>query len=643
MKKKKIKDDDFIKIEEKEKVEAKKEEETKEEVKEKKKHIKEVKEDKKEVSKEKDVVKKPEIPKSKTFKHPFTNFILVLVLLSSVAFFILSIFFDKDFTMATMISNLILITFTLLYVTFSITVNRKNKSLIFLSGLLLLGYYAYGSLLACDVISFKNDKVINFTNMELTEVIKWSEANKIEIVPDYEYSDMILEYHVISQDIPSGTKIKDVDKINISISEGPSPYKEIMLPNMVSWDSERVLEFIKNNYLSNVKVEFQDSSSDANTVIEQSINGNIKRNDEIKLVFSYGPDNNFEEVKLRDLSKMSKFEAEFYLKQNKIKYNFEDVFSSKIKKNYVVKQSIKAGTMVKVNDTEVIVSLSKGPEVKIPNLKGMTMSEITEWVIDNKLKLEFKDKYDDSIEENAVISANYKEGDVVSEGTEIVVTVSRGKLVMPKFNSYNEFKEWAEKYEVRYEEQREFNDSVKAGEVIKYSYNTGETIKNNDAIVVTVSNGKSVTVPSVVGLTKDAAASKLKSAGFGYSFVYSYSSSVAKGKVIKQSISSGSKIAEGTTITVTVSNGPKPAAPACVVKTFTVSRQLNNVFNSNTGYDKVASALNSFFATNYPGVKISVVGVADTGMSSGSYVGGIGPGSEIKTCTSSAYQIKIAK
>ena len=604
MKKKKTKDDDFIKIEDKvvekkeDKVVEKKEDKEKEQpVKEKKKEVKNVKE---EVIKEKDVVKKTEIPKAKTYKHPFTNFILVLVLLSSVAFFVLSIFYNKDFTMATMISNLLLITFTLIYVTFAMTVNRKNKSLLFLSGLFMLGYFVFGSLLVTDVISFKNTKVINFTNMELTEVIKWSEENKVEIIQDYEYSDMISEYHVISQDVIAGTNIKDVNKINIAISEGPSPYKEVMLPNMVSWDSERVLEFIKNNHLTNVKVEFEDSSSEVNTVIEQSKNGNIKRNDEIRIVFSYGPDSNFEEVKLNDLSKMSKFEAEFYLKQNKIKYEFEDVFSSKVKKGFVVKQSIKAGTMVKVNDTKVVVSLSKGPEIKIPNLKGMTMTEITEWVIKNKLKLEFKDKYDDSIEENAVISANYKEGDVVSEGTEIVVTVSRGKLVMPKFSSYNEFKEWAEKYEVRYEEQREFNSDVKAGEVIKYSYNVGDTIKNNDSIVVTVSNGKAATVPSVAGLTKDAAATKLKNAGFGASFVYSYSSSVAKGKVIKQSISSGSKVAEGTTITVTVSNGPKPAAPKPTCNPVSV------VIQSSLNGSSVAET-SANYKRNYPNVKFNFV------------------------------------
>ena len=605
MKKKKLKSDDYIKIEEKEKDSDKEKvieevkEEAKKEVKIKKEKDKKV-EIKEEVEKEKKMVSKPEGSKPKTYKHPFTNFILVLVLLSSVTFFILSLFYEKDFGIATMISNLLLVAFALVYVTFSMTVNRKNKSLIFLSGLFMLGYFVYGSLLVTDVISFKNTKVINFTNMELTDVIKWSEENKVEIIQDYEYSDMIDEYHVISQDVLAGTNIKDVDKINIAISEGPSPYKEVMLPNMVSWDSERVLEFIKNNHLTNVKVDFEDSSSKANTVIEQSKNGNIMRNDEIKIVFSYGPDSNFEEVKLADLVKKTKFEAEFYLKQNRLKYKFEDVFSSKIKKGLVVKQSIKSGTMVKVNDAEIVVGISKGPEIKIPNLKGMTMSEITEWVIKNKLKIEFKDKYDDSIEENAVISANYKEGDIVSEGTEIEVVVSRGKLIMPKFSSYNEFKTWAEKYDVKYEEQREFSNDVKAGEVIKYSYAEGDTIKNNDSIVVTVSNGKAATVPSVAGLSKDAAATKLKNAGFGYSFVYSYSSSVAKGKVIKQSISSGSKVAEGTTITVTVSNGPKPEAPKPTCNPVSV------VIQSSLNGSSVAET-SANYKRNYPNVKFNFV------------------------------------
>lgn len=626
-KRKKDKSDDFIKIEEK------------------------IKEEKKEIIKEEEPIKKIDVPRGKVYKHPFVNFILILTLLGSVVFFILGLFYDKTNPMNALINGLILVIFTLFFVTFSMTTNRKNKSLVGLGGLFLLGYFVYGSLLTLDIVSFSSNKVINFTNMELTEVIKWSEENKIDIVQDYEYSDMISEYHIISQNVDVGTKVKDVESITVAVSEGPNPAKEVVIPNMVGWDTERVLDFIKKNYLSNVDVEFVESSKELNTVIEQNKSGNMKRNEEFKLTFSYGGEIGFEEVKLKDLSGMSKFEATFYLKQNHLNYEFEEVFSSKVKKGLVVKQSVKAGTFVKINDEKIVISISKGPEIKIPNLKGMSMTEITEWVIKNKLKLEFTDKYDDSIDENNVISANYKEGEIVAEGTVIEVVISRGKLIMLDFESYNEFREWAEKYGIKYEEQREFNDSVKAGEAIKYSYKVGDTIRNNDPVVVTVSNGKSATVPNVVGASKADATNKLKNAGFGYSFVYSYSSSVAKGKVIRQSISGGSKVAEGTTITVTISNGPKPASttpstpatPTCTAKTYTVGRNLNNVFNNYSGYSDVSAALYSFFSGNYPNVKISVVGVSDTGMSSGSYVGGIGPGSSITSCNSTAYVIQIAK
>lgn len=532
----KDKSDDFIKIEEK------------------------VKEEKKEIIKEEEPIKNIEVPKGKVYKHPFVNFILILTLLGGVVFFILGLFYEKTNPINALISGLILVVFTLFFVTFSMTTNRKNKTLVGLGGLFLLGYFVYGSLLTVGIVSFPSNKVINFTNMELTEVIKWSEKNKIDIVQDYEYSDMISEYHIISQDVEAGTKLKDIESITVAVSEGPNPSKEVVIPNMVGWDTERVLEFIKKNYLSNVDVEFVESSKEANTVIEQNKSGNMKRDDEFKITFSYGGELGFEEVKLKDLSGMSKFEATFYLKQYHLNYEFEEVFSSKVKKGLVVKQSIKAGTMVKINDEKVVVSISKGPEIKIPNLKGMSMTDITEWVIKNKLKLEFTDKYDDTIDENSVISANYKEGEIVAEGTVIEVVISRGKLIMLDFESYNEFREWADKYGIKYEEQREFNDTIKAGEAIKYSYKVGDTIRNNDPVVVTVSNGKSATVPNVVGTSKADATNKLKNAGFGYSFVYSYSSSVAKGNVIRQSISGGSKVAQGTTITVTISNGPKPAS-----------------------------------------------------------------------------------
>ena len=66
-----------------------------------------------------------------------------------------------------------------------------------------------------------------------------------------------------------------------------------------------------DNYLSNVSVEFISSDQDVDTVIEQSTSGNLSRDEEIKLTFSYGEELGYNEVKLIDFTNKSKFEIEF--------------------------------------------------------------------------------------------------------------------------------------------------------------------------------------------------------------------------------------------------------------------------------------------------------------------------------------------
>ena len=85
---------------------------------------------------------------------------------------------------------------------------------------------------------------------------------------------MIPEYKVISQSIDSGKSLSGITEIDISISDGPNPYKEIVIPSMIGWDAERVINYINDNYLENVVVEFVKSSKPVDTVIEQSSSGN---------------------------------------------------------------------------------------------------------------------------------------------------------------------------------------------------------------------------------------------------------------------------------------------------------------------------------------------------------------------------------
>jgi len=492
---------------------------------------------------------------NKPKRHIIVHSFLIILLLVSLFYFVISIM-DHNSSLYTLVNNLLLTIFTILFVGVGFTYNKKKKGIIFFSTLVLLAIFGFGINNKFSLVNSPIKTVEDFSGKDLAYVMKWASKNNILVNQEYEYSDMVEEYGVISQDILSGTDLNNVKEITIAISEGPNPYKEIIVPSMISWDSERVIKFVKDNYLSNVIVEFVSSDKAENTVIEQSASGNLSRDDELKLTFSYGEELGYDEVKLIDFTNMSKFEVEFYMKQHQLNYEFNDNFDSKIKRGYAVDQDIAAGEMVKVNDEAVKVTISKGPKIKVPELKEYGLTELTEWAIKNKLKLKFIDKYDDSVKENGIIKAGYAKGDIIEQGTVVEVTLSRGSLKMPKFKTLDDFYSWADKYEIKYEEEHEFSDSIEAGQVISYSYKIGEALKNDDVIIVKISDGKKKEVPNLKGLTKSEAISKLEKAGLKFSFIYK-NSTEAKDKVLSQSISAGSEISSGTTITVTLSNGRK--------------------------------------------------------------------------------------
>lgn len=495
--------------------------------------------------------------------NPIINIFLVLSLISSISYFVtILIFKQNDLNIISeLISMLLVIIFNVFFICTSINNGRKNNTSLLFSIFFLIIYNVFGIVTSSGVINIQSvNKLDDFTGRSLVDVVKWADKNDINLVQNYEYSDMVPEYHIIGQKEEVGKSIKDIDSLTVVVSEGANPNKEVIVPNMVTWNCDKVLEFIEKNKLSNVEVSFIVSDKVKDTVIEQSKSGNMARNEELKLTFSLGEGDEISDTKLSDLTNMSKFKAEFYLKRHAINYEIKREFSNKIKRDYVMAQSIKPGTVIKANsEDKVIITISRGEEIKVPNLTSMSMAEITDWVIKNRLKLEFSEKYDDSVDDNKVISANYKKGDIIEQGSLISIVISKGKIIMPGVSNLSEFKDWAEKYGINYQEEHQFSENVSIGEIISYSHKTGDVIKNNDTVTVIISDGKEIEVPNLVGMNKSDIISKLNKLNLKYSFVYKYSSSVSKDKAISQSISSGSKVSSGTTVTVTLSNGKAPS------------------------------------------------------------------------------------
>lgn len=103
----------------------------------------------------------------------------------------------------------------------------------------------------------------------------------------------------------------------------------------------------------------------------------------------------------------------------------------------------------------------------------------------------------------------------------------------------------------------EYSDSVEPGKVISQNPAGGSSVKPQSKVTLVISQGiKSVSVPAVVGDSRETAVEKLKAAGLVPVVDEVNHDSVEDGLVIEQSVAGGRAVPEGTEIRISVSLGP---------------------------------------------------------------------------------------
>lgn len=214
-----------------------------------------------------------------------------------------------------------------------------------------------------------------------------------------------------------------------------------------------------------------------------------------------------------------------------------------------------------------IVEDEEAEEVRVPKLLGKTEEEAQD-ILNKKLGIKVVGSEEsDQYEEGKIIKQNPEEGEKVKKNTTIEVVVSSGiakkTKVVPDVTGKDEDEAQKELEDAGFKvgtSEAEYDDSYKAGEVIRTTPDAGTEAAEGAEIVMTVSKGsEKKTVPNVVGKSDETAQKELISAGLVIEEVrYEYDDKVAKGKVVSQSIQGGKRVSPGTSIKITVSNGKKP-------------------------------------------------------------------------------------
>ena len=167
------------------------------------------------------------------------------------------------------------------------------------------------------------------------------------------------------------------------------------------------------------------------------------------------------------------------------------------------------------------------------------------------------------VEEGVVFAQNPTEGTRVDKETVVRIDVSSGKpeVTIPSVVGQTVEDAVAELTRAGLNAQVvEVNSDKDVGTVTAQSPGAGTVVVEGTQVRINVSQGpKPVSVPNVVGLPYDQAASELQRAGFSVSRI-DEDSDQAAGIVTSQTPSGGSQGSKGSAVTVTVSKGPSTSA-----------------------------------------------------------------------------------
>ena len=314
-------------------------------------------------------------------------------------------------------------------------------------------------------------------------------------------------------------------------------------------------------------------------------------------------DNDYDETARTQKVNLNEYESKKNNKSEEKETKKENKFIAFIKKHN--KLSIFIGLIllffIAFGSTMLILKVTNPPEVKVPNIIGLTKEEAQRELEAAKLKLDenIKEEYDKDVAEGRIISIKTEIGDYtkdattilpVKEGEKISIIISKGqeKAIVPKVIGMKEDEaiKALEDAKLKYERIEEASKKVEEGYIISQETDPETEVFAGDTVKIHVSTGvEKVTMVSVIDKTEEEAKKALKDIGItNINLAYEEDSSKEKGKVIKQSIESGSTVEKDSTITITVNNyeASKSVALTIDVKSITGGYTESSNKNSNT-------------------------------------------------------------
>ena len=273
-----------------------------------------------------------------------------------------------------------------------VTKQRKPLNVKLLIGLLIaaiaLGILAYFLFFAPKI------EVPNFVGKTKNDVAAWTKQQGIEqsgILFDERYDFDTDEGIIISQSIPEGKKVKNNVKMDFVISLGADPEEKIKVPDIKNMNKDEIQNWVSQNKLSKTRVmTAYNDEVEENEVIDYSFSGceedTFTRGCSLRINISKGsaPAG---KITVEDFEKKLYETAETWAKTKKVNLVKVEQYSDKIEKGYIISQSVASGKTIDEGG-ELIVTVSLGKAITVPNFIGWSKENISKWAKTNQVSLD---------------------------------------------------------------------------------------------------------------------------------------------------------------------------------------------------------------------------------------------------------------
>ena len=235
---------------------------------------------------------------------------------------------------------------------------------------------------------------------------------------------------IMSQDPAPGTKVPAGSRLKVEVSTGP---QYALIPDIIDtlWaDSEA--KITSAGFIPKVFYENNNLVPEGAVIsLGHPAGENFQIGEKLKVVVSQGPDGELTKtpVNMPNIAGMDYAEAKGLLNKNGLRVIREnDQYSMTVPKGEVIAQSTSADKRLMTGDI-VYVSISMGVEqTNVPNVQYLERQNAISALQSAKLNYTVKEEESDTVREGLVIQQSVEAGSIVDVKTNVIITVSLGKL-----------------------------------------------------------------------------------------------------------------------------------------------------------------------------------------------------------------------